>query len=73
MACPPARPTGVPNAGALLEAGQGELLETAPAGFVGALLSAPTEFVEPEAPSGALGTVAGFSALDGGGWPLPRS
>ena len=32
--------------------------------FVGASLSAPAEFVEPEAPSGALGTVAGFSALE---------
>jgi hypothetical protein len=64
VTCPPARSTGVAHARALLEAGQGELLKTPSPGFVGAFLSAPAEFVEPEAPSGALGPVAGFSALE---------
>jgi len=64
VTCSATRPTGVADACAFVETGQGELLETAPAGFVGALLSAPAEFVEPEAPSGALGPVPGFSAFE---------
>lgn len=64
MPSPAARTAGVPNACPLLQAGQGELLKATPTRFVGASLSTPAKFVEPKAPSGALGTVAGFSALE---------
>lgn len=62
--CSAARAPGVADACAFVEACQGKLLKAPPAGFVWAFLSAPAEFVEPEAPSGALGPVAGFSALE---------
>lgn len=62
MPCPAAWAAGVPNVCAFLQAGQGELLEASPTGFVGTSLTTPAEFVEPESPSGALSTVAGFSA-----------
>jgi len=64
VTCSAARTPGVADACAFVEPAQGELIETASSGFVGALLAAPAEFVEPEAPSGALGTVAGFSTLE---------
>jgi hypothetical protein len=64
MPGPAARAARVPNPCPVLQAGQGELLEAPPTRFVGASLSTPAKFVEPEAPSGALGTVARFSALE---------
>lgn len=64
VACTTARASGVTNACSFVEAGEGELFESAASRLVGALLPAPTEFVEPETPSGALGTIPGFSALE---------